>query len=209
MFPFSLPNGSSGTPAFVCTGAGTEKWPVFDSRIALPDSSPSFTMSYHPDLIPMEGSRPFKKSQGEFIQNFLFVDGTTQRSAIMGISRSALTTRDLDLVKIIGFNNYTILIGTATSMASSCRFDDIENISADGCQGADIFMTEKKDKGGNSGLTLFGVMRNIFVENNHFIFSCFCSYPDREAEKGSFTSRDNPFTGKFGFPAFDSIRFRR
>ncbi|MDR1038475.1 MAG: hypothetical protein LBT40_18470 [Deltaproteobacteria bacterium] len=209
MFPFKFLNGLYSPTAFAGTDASTEEWPVFDSRITLPDSAPSFTMGYHPDLIPMGGARPLKNFPGEMIQTFLLADGMIQRSAKMEISRSAITKSELDLVKNLGYKNYTMLKYTTTSTPYPYRLDDMENISTDSCQGADICVTGKKGMIRKSGITLFIAMRNIIVENMHFIFSCMCIYPDREAEDGGYTSLDNPLTRKYGVPAFNSIRFRR
>ncbi|MDR1037746.1 MAG: hypothetical protein LBT40_14640 [Deltaproteobacteria bacterium] len=189
------------------TDSGTEGWPVFDSARSLPSSVPGFTISYPPLFRPADGYRPLRLSDGEFLQNFHFTDDTTMSNAVMEISRSTMTQNQQVLLDTMGIKTYAKVMSYATSMAAYSTVDETETCIMDGHKRVDMFLTGTKETHGAGDQHLFGTMRNLFVRNSLFVFSCFSCYPSWEATNGGYTSRDNPIFKKFGLPALDSIKF--
>ncbi|MDR1035617.1 MAG: hypothetical protein LBT40_03280 [Deltaproteobacteria bacterium] len=156
---------------------GTEGWPVFNSARSHPSSVPGFTISYPPLFRPADGYRPLRLSDGEFVQNFHFTDGTTLSNAVMEISRSTMTQYQQELMDKVDINAYAKVMSIAPMVSPDYTIDETMPFVRNGHKGVDMFLTETKDTDEVGDQCLFGIMRNLFVWNSLFVFSCFSCYP--------------------------------
>ncbi|MDR1314441.1 MAG: hypothetical protein LBQ12_12325 [Deltaproteobacteria bacterium] len=126
----------------------------------------------------------------------------------MEIIRSPFTRRQLECLNSYGYETYATVSGASAALLEKCVFDGATVFDSKGMQGANSFLTGKTTDSRGSPLAMFAAFRSFAVNDVHFLFSCFCCFQPGEAERGGYTSRDNPILLKYGTPAFDSIAFR-